>query len=201
MRLYTIFSNQSLGSITLHATDIRSAFHNIRLWKKKFGWVSDESVWLKSLAEHDNVDRFVQITWSASDFIHTLSSHTSYHTEMNLLASSFPWKKRQWDTIKVFSFRLRCGMADIIDSLLKRYLNVCTAQHTMFVHIMIWTHLISFRCSLTCRMHMIYDSLTGKLPSVTKFNVLCEQLDLSLTDTQVHQRLKLIPFLNLSDIS
>ena len=42
-----------------------------------------------------------------------------------------------------------------------------------------------YRCSLTCRMHMIYDSLNSKMPTITKFNLLCEELNLSLTDTQV----------------
>ncbi len=37
---------------------------------KIFRGLSDESVWLKSLAEHDNVDKFVQLTCSASDFNH-----------------------------------------------------------------------------------------------------------------------------------
>ncbi len=40
--------------------------------------VSSESVWLKSLAEHDNVDNFVQLACSASDFYHTLSPQTPF---------------------------------------------------------------------------------------------------------------------------
>ncbi len=39
---------------------------------------SDESVWLKSLVEHDNVDKFVQLTCSASDFNHTISSQIPF---------------------------------------------------------------------------------------------------------------------------
>ncbi|XP_064651739.1 intermembrane lipid transfer protein VPS13B-like isoform X2 [Lineus longissimus] len=42
-----------------------------------------------------------------------------------------------------------------------------------------------YRCSMTCRMHMGYDSLHAKLPSVTKMNLFCEKLDVSLTDTQL----------------
>ncbi len=38
----------------------------------------DESVWLKSLAKHDKVDNFVQLTCSASDFNHTLSSQIPF---------------------------------------------------------------------------------------------------------------------------
>jgi vacuolar protein sorting-associated protein 13B len=42
-----------------------------------------------------------------------------------------------------------------------------------------------YRCSMTCRMHMRYDSLHAKLPSETKVNMFCEKLDVSLTDTQL----------------
>jgi len=40
-------------------------------------------------------------------------------------------------------------------------------------------------CSLTCRFYMRYESLSAKLPFITKLNVLCEKLDMSLTDTQL----------------
>ena len=90
---------------------------------KILGEVSSESVWLKSLAEHDNVDNFVQLTCSASDFYHTLSPQTSfvlYHE--NLWASYASQKKRY--TVKVYSFRERWGMADIVVPLLNRH-TVC----------------------------------------------------------------------------
>ena len=45
---------------------------------KILGGVSGESVWLKSLAELDNVDNFAQLTCSASDFSHTLSPQTPF---------------------------------------------------------------------------------------------------------------------------
>ena len=49
-----------------------------------------------------------------------------------------------------------------------------------------------YRCSVTCRIHMVYDSLHAKLPAITKFNLLCEKLGLTLTDTQVPMFFRLI---------
>ena len=49
-----------------------------------------------------------------------------------------------------------------------------------------------YRCSLVCRMHFAYDSLHAKLPAVTKFNILCERLDISLTDTQLPMFVRLL---------
>lgn len=45
--------------------------------------------------------------------------------------------------------------------------------------------LLHFSCSLTCRFYMRYESLSAKLPFITKLNVHCEKLDMSLTDTQL----------------
>ena len=45
--------------------------------------------------------------------------------------------------------------------------------------------LLHFSCSLTCRFYMRYENLAAKLPFITKLNVLCEKLDMSLTDTQL----------------
>ena len=45
---------------------------------KILGGVSGESVWVKSLGEHDNVDNFVQLTCSVRDFNHTLSPQTLF---------------------------------------------------------------------------------------------------------------------------
>ncbi len=66
--------------------------------------LSDKSVWLKSLAEHDNVDKFVQLTCSASDFNHTLSSQIPYVPPM-------PKRKKTGQE--------NWGMPDIVDSFLK----------------------------------------------------------------------------------
>ncbi len=80
--------------------------------------LSDESVWLKSLAEHDNVDKIVQLTCSASDFNHTLSSQIPFILHhKNSMCTLCPKEKRY--TVKVYSFQENWGMADIVDSLLK----------------------------------------------------------------------------------
>jgi len=39
---------------------------------------------------------------------------------------------------------------------------------------------------------MRYESLSAKLPFITKLNVLCEKLDMSLTDTQLPMFCRLI---------
>ena len=79
--------------------------------------LSDESVWLKSLAEHDNVDKFVQLTCSASDFNHTLSSEIPFILHhKNTMCPLCPKEKRH--TVKVYSFQENWGMAVIADSLL-----------------------------------------------------------------------------------
>ena len=80
--------------------------------------LSNESVWLKSLAEHDNVDKFVQLTCSASDFHHTLSSQIPFILHhMNTIFLLCPKAKRHM--VNIYSFQENWGMADIVDSLLK----------------------------------------------------------------------------------
>ncbi|XP_033726572.1 vacuolar protein sorting-associated protein 13B-like isoform X2 [Pecten maximus] len=49
-----------------------------------------------------------------------------------------------------------------------------------------------YRCSVTGRVYTKYNSLTSKLPSVTKFDVFCDKLDVSLTDTQLPMFFRLI---------
>ncbi len=80
---------------------------------KILGGVSGESVWSKSLGEHDNVDTFVQLTCSVRDFNHTLSPQTPF-----ILYHRKPWaqyvsqKKRYM--VKVCSFRVKWGTPDIV---------------------------------------------------------------------------------------
>ncbi len=80
--------------------------------------VSNESVWLKSLAEHDNVNKFVQLTCSERDFNHIHSSKTPFllhhKNTVCLLCST---EKR--NMVKGCCFRVKWGMADIVDPLLK----------------------------------------------------------------------------------
>ncbi len=64
-------------------------------------------------------------------------------------------------------------------------LTVCLDKRNADGKIETYQDPILYRCSLTCRMHMIYESINAKLPSITRFNLLCDKLDLSLTDTQV----------------
>ena len=72
---------------------------------KIFRGVSDERVWLKSLGEHDNVDKFVKLTCSVLDFNHTLSSQTPFilhhKNTVCLLCST---EKRH--IVKGYSFRV-----------------------------------------------------------------------------------------------
>lgn len=49
-----------------------------------------------------------------------------------------------------------------------------------------------YRCSVTGRIYLKYDSIHGKLPSITKFDLFCENLDVSLTDTQLPLFFRLI---------
>ncbi|XP_052096921.1 intermembrane lipid transfer protein VPS13B-like isoform X1 [Mytilus californianus] len=42
-----------------------------------------------------------------------------------------------------------------------------------------------YRCSVTGRLYTKYDSVNAKRASVTKFDLFCEHLDVSLTDTQL----------------
>ena len=71
-------------------------------------------------------------------------------------------------------------------------LTVCLDRRNASGKIETYQDPLLYRCSLTCRIHMIYDSLHAKLPSITRFNLLCERLDLSLTDTQVPMFCRLI---------
>jgi len=64
-------------------------------------------------------------------------------------------------------------------------LTVCLDKRNASGKIETYQEPLLYRCSLTCRLLMIHDSLHAKFPSITKFNVLCEKLDFSLTDTQL----------------
>ncbi|XP_074656098.1 intermembrane lipid transfer protein VPS13B-like [Tubulanus polymorphus] len=49
-----------------------------------------------------------------------------------------------------------------------------------------------YRCSLSCRMHLRYDTPHSKTPAVTRFDVSCDRFDVSLTDTQVPMFFRLV---------
>lgn len=42
-----------------------------------------------------------------------------------------------------------------------------------------------YRCSVTGRLYLKYDGAHAKFPNITKFDVFCDKLDISLTDTQL----------------
>ncbi len=90
--------------------------------------VSDERVWLKSLDEHDNVDKFVQLTCSVRYFNRTLSSQTPFILHhKNTVCHLCSTEKRH--TVKGYSFRVKWGMADIVDPLLKMGQNMHILFH------------------------------------------------------------------------
>ncbi|CAH1773157.1 unnamed protein product [Owenia fusiformis] len=64
-------------------------------------------------------------------------------------------------------------------------LTVCLDKRNASGKIETYQDPLLYRCSLSCRIHMMFDSLNAKIPSAIKFNVLCEKLDLSMTDTQL----------------
>lgn len=49
-----------------------------------------------------------------------------------------------------------------------------------------------YRCSLQTRIHTKYDNIHASMPSTTKIHTICEELSLSLTDTQLPMFLRLI---------
>ncbi len=66
------------------------------------------------------MDKFVQLTCSASDFDHTLSSQIQFILHhKNIMCPLCPKQKRH--TVKVYSFHENLGMADIVDSLLNAF--------------------------------------------------------------------------------
>jgi len=64
-------------------------------------------------------------------------------------------------------------------------LTVCLDRRNASGKIEMYQDPLLYRSSLTCRVHTAYDGLNAKYPAITKFNVMCEKLDVSLTDTQV----------------
>ncbi|XP_059174786.1 intermembrane lipid transfer protein VPS13B-like [Physella acuta] len=64
-------------------------------------------------------------------------------------------------------------------------LTVCLDKTNSSGHIESYQEPMAYRCAVTCRLHMEYESISAKLPSVTRLNVFCDTLNLSLTDTQL----------------
>ncbi|GAB1597682.1 vacuolar protein sorting-associated protein 13B-like [Argonauta hians] len=71
-------------------------------------------------------------------------------------------------------------------------LTVCLDKCDSSGRIEIYQEPLLYRCSLSCRMHLTYQSAHSKLPLITKVNILCEKLDVSLTDLQLPLVVRLI---------
>ena len=64
-------------------------------------------------------------------------------------------------------------------------LTVCLDKRNASGRIDAYQDPLLYRCLLTCRLYMDFDNISAKIPRVTKVHVLCEKLDLSLTDVQL----------------
>jgi vacuolar protein sorting-associated protein 13B len=64
-------------------------------------------------------------------------------------------------------------------------LTVCLDKRNTTGKIEAYQEPLLYKCSVACRMHMVYESLTSKLPQRVKFSFLCHQFDMSLTDAQL----------------
>lgn len=71
-------------------------------------------------------------------------------------------------------------------------LTVCLDKTNTSGRIETYQEPILYRCSVSCRLHMTYDGVNAKLPRVTRFNVSCEKLHLSISDTQLPMFLRLL---------
>ncbi|XP_055871203.1 intermembrane lipid transfer protein VPS13B-like isoform X3 [Biomphalaria glabrata] len=71
-------------------------------------------------------------------------------------------------------------------------LTVCLDKTNASGHIESYQEPMAYRCAVSCRLVMEYDSVSSKLPSVTRFNVFCDTLNLSLTDTQLPMFIRFI---------
>lgn len=71
-------------------------------------------------------------------------------------------------------------------------LTVCLDKCDASGRIEMYQDPLIYRCSVTGRVYTKYASLTSKLPTVTKFDVFCDKLDISLTDTQLPMFFRLI---------
>lgn len=64
-------------------------------------------------------------------------------------------------------------------------LTVCLDQRNGSGKIEIYQDPLLYRCSLEGRLYMAYDSAYGKVPAVTRLDVLCDKLEFSITDQQL----------------
>ncbi|XP_035828543.1 vacuolar protein sorting-associated protein 13B [Aplysia californica] len=71
-------------------------------------------------------------------------------------------------------------------------LTVCLDKSNASGHIESYQEPLAYRCALTCRLIMEYETTTAKFPRVTRFNLFCETLSLSLSDTQLPLFVRLV---------
>ena len=95
------FKKHTLRSVTLHINCILQYLIIYTI----LGRVSGESVWVKSLGEHDNVDNFVQLSCSVRDFNHTLSPQTPFILYHKKLEPAMVHSKKRY-MVKVCSFEV-----------------------------------------------------------------------------------------------
>ncbi|KAK3772280.1 hypothetical protein RRG08_039097 [Elysia crispata] len=71
-------------------------------------------------------------------------------------------------------------------------LTVCLDKTNASGHIESYQEPMAYRCAVTCRFHMEYDSVTAKFPRTSRFNLYCDTLQLTLTDTQLPMFVRLV---------
>ncbi|GFR59584.1 vacuolar protein sorting-associated protein 13B [Elysia marginata] len=71
-------------------------------------------------------------------------------------------------------------------------LTVCLDKTNASGHIESYQEPMAYRCAVTCRFHMEYDSVTAKFPRASRFNLYCDTLNLTLTDTQLPMFVRLV---------
>ena len=74
-------------------------------------------------------------------------------------------------------------------------LTVCLDKRNASGKIEIYQEPVAYRCAVTLRMHMTYNGLNAKRPSIIKINVYCKELDMSLSDTQLPMFIHLLQLL------
>ncbi|XP_070535266.1 intermembrane lipid transfer protein VPS13B-like [Ptychodera flava] len=70
-------------------------------------------------------------------------------------------------------------------------ITVCLDKRNASGKIDMYQEPLLYKCSVTCRMHMTFDSINAKRASVIKINTMCEKLDISISDTQLPMYIRL----------
>ncbi|WAR00328.1 VP13B-like protein [Mya arenaria] len=83
------------------------------------------------------------------------------------------------------------------DFVLRRAINfidltVCLDKRDASGKIETYQDPMAYRCSIACRLYSKFENLHAKFPLETKFNIYCERVDISLTDTQLPMVIRLV---------